>query len=72
VLGAMKLHKHGNTVSVTIPRPILCKLGWLCGRHVIVELTEDCRAVVVRLPEQRDFGVSAAPRLLVESAGAKA
>jgi antitoxin component of MazEF toxin-antitoxin module len=58
-----KLVKNGNSVAISIPRPFLHQLGWLCGRHVVLELTENCDALVIRLPRASDFGVPGPPRI---------
>lgn len=66
-----KLVRNGNATAVAIPRPFLFKLGWLTGRAVVIELTENCDMVIIRLPNERDFGVSSPPRILVEPEAAK-
>lgn len=35
-----KLVRNGNSIQVTIPRPILMHLGWLPGNFVVVDLLE--------------------------------
>lgn len=62
-VAAAKLSKHGNTISVSIPRMFLAQLGWLCGRQVVVELTENLDSVIVRKAVASDFGPSKAPRV---------
>ncbi|HLZ44399.1 MAG TPA: AbrB/MazE/SpoVT family DNA-binding domain-containing protein [Gemmatimonadales bacterium] len=58
-----KLVRNGNSTAVAIPRPFLFKLNWVPGRSVIIELTENCDAVIVRLPREADFGVVSPPSL---------
>lgn len=67
-----KLTRNGNSTAVSIPRPLLFQLGWIPGRAVIVELTEDCKSLVVRLPNEKDFGPVSAPRLLDDSTAVQA
>jgi antitoxin component of MazEF toxin-antitoxin module len=57
------LTKNGNTVAVSLPRSFLHQLGWICGRSVVVELSDDLQAVVIRLPRQSDFGVPVSPKV---------
>ncbi|HEV3059069.1 MAG TPA: AbrB/MazE/SpoVT family DNA-binding domain-containing protein [Vicinamibacterales bacterium] len=61
-----KLVRNGNATAVSIPRSFLFKLGWVPGRAVIVELTENCDACVVRLPNAADFGPVSAPRIFTD------
>jgi antitoxin component of MazEF toxin-antitoxin module len=61
-----KLVRNGNSTSVSIPRPLLMRLGWLPGRSVVIELTEDCNACVVRMPNDRDYGVVGPPQLRLD------
>lgn len=70
--GLQKLVRNGNSTAVAIPRVMLVKLGWLTGRSVVVELTEDCTACVVRLPNERDYGLVGPPRLMNDAASVKA
>jgi antitoxin component of MazEF toxin-antitoxin module len=58
-----KLVRNGNATSVSIPRGFLHQLGWICGRDIVIELTENADALVVRLPRASDFGVPGPPRL---------
>lgn len=67
-----KLVRNGNSTAVAIPRSFLHQLNWLPGRSVVVELTENLDAVVVRLPTERDFGLVGPPRLLTDTPGVKA
>ena len=48
---------------MSIPRPMLHWLGWLPGQAVIIEMTED-KSVIVRLPQQSDFGPVVGPRII--------
>ncbi len=41
-------------------------LNWICGQGVMVELLEDARGVVIRLPRADDFGPVTPPRLTFE------
>ena len=50
------LCKHGNSIAVCIPRSFLHRLGWLCGRKVILELNDDQTMLVVRQPIPSDYG----------------
>jgi hypothetical protein len=58
-----RLSKNGNGIAITIPRTFLHRLGWICGRAVILELNDDLTEVVVRLPRQSDFGVPGSPKV---------
>ena len=58
-----KLIRHGNSVAVSIPRPMLFHLGWLSGEPVILELLED-HTVRIRRPVERDFAPLGAPRII--------
>lgn len=58
-----KLVKNGNSTAVAIPRSFLHQLGWICGRSIVVELTEDCDALVIRLPRHSDYGLVGPPRI---------
>jgi antitoxin component of MazEF toxin-antitoxin module len=58
-----KLTRNGNATAVSIPRAFLFKLNWVPGRSVVVELTENCDAIVVRLPREADFGLVPPPSL---------
>jgi hypothetical protein len=55
-IASQRLCKHGNSVSVTIPKEFLRQLGWLCGRGVVLELTENKEQLILRLPVPSDFG----------------
>lgn len=50
------LVKHGNSTAVCIPRAFLHRLGWICGRKVIIELNDEQTMLVVRLPQSSDYG----------------
>lgn len=63
---AQKLVKNGNATSVTIPRTMLVALGWLTGQAVIVEQLEN-NAVLIRLPNERDFGPVGPPRMIYDT-----
>lgn len=62
-VAAAKLSKRGNTIGLSIPRLFLAQLGWLCGRQVVVELTEDLDKIIVRKAVASDFGPTVAPRV---------
>lgn len=66
-----KLTRNGNSTGMSIPRPFLFKLGWIPGQAVIAELTENCDAVLIRLPTERDFGPVGAPRVFAGGAELK-
>lgn len=51
-----RLAKNGNSTTVTIPRPMLHKLGWTSGGFVILELNE-AGNLSVRPPRERDLGL---------------
>lgn len=58
-----KLVRNGNSTGVSIPRPFLFKLNWVPGRAVVLELTENCDALVIRVPREADFGLVSPPIL---------
>lgn len=37
-----KLVKNGNSVQVSLPRPMLRTLGWALGTRIILEQRENC------------------------------
>jgi bifunctional DNA-binding transcriptional regulator/antitoxin component of YhaV-PrlF toxin-antitoxin module len=57
------LVKNGNSAAVTIPRTFLHQLGWIIGRRLVIELDDDRSQLVIRLPQQSDFGVPGPPRV---------
>jgi len=59
----LNLVRNGNAIGVTIPRAFLHQLGWVSGRRVICELTDDLQSVIVRLPQPSDFGPIGPPRV---------
>lgn len=61
-----KLTRNGNSTSITIPRAVLFALGWLPGQSVVIELLEN-KTLLVRLPNERDFGVQASPRVFYDA-----
>jgi antitoxin component of MazEF toxin-antitoxin module len=58
-----KLVRNGNSTGFTIPRTLLIRLGWLPGQAIIVEEAEG-NVLVVRRPNERDFGPVVMPRVL--------
>ena len=61
-----KLSRKGNSIAVSIPRPMLFHLGWISGEAVILELLED-KSIRIRRPCERDFAPLQAPRLMHEN-----
>jgi antitoxin component of MazEF toxin-antitoxin module len=61
---------HGNVAAVTIPRAFLRRLNWIFGQSVIIELTDDCKSLVIRQPRPDDFGIRTPPHLVSTLAGA--
>jgi len=59
-----KIYRRGNADCVTIPRRMLMTIGWITGQGVLLEITDDCRALVIRLPNEKDFGPIVTPRIM--------
>jgi hypothetical protein len=62
VKSLQKLTRNGNSSTITIKGPMLRATGWLPGRYVLVELTEQ-RTIHVRTPTEADISaLQSAPR----------
>jgi len=49
-----KLCKSGSSTVVTIPRPLLERVGWVSGDFIVIELLEH-GAIQIRTPTTADF-----------------
>lgn len=58
-----RLCKHGNGTSVTIPRVMLTKVGWLPGEYILVQELED-GAFMLRRPRADDVGAQFTPHVM--------
>ena len=58
-----KLVRNGNATAITIPRHVLFHLGWLPGEAMILDVLDDKSGVIVRRPNERDFGPIVAPHM---------
>lgn len=56
-----KLVRNGNATSISIPRVMLYHLGWVPGESMMLEMQEDGKSVLVRRPNERDFGPVVSP-----------
>jgi hypothetical protein len=62
-VATQRLVKNGGSTAVTIPKAFLNQLGWLCGRGIVIEMTENCDQLILRLPVPSDFGPVGPPRI---------
>lgn len=61
-----KLVRNGSSTAVTIPRPMLFWLGWIPGEAILLECLDDKLGIVIRRPNERDFGPILSPKLLTQ------
>lgn len=60
-----RLCRHGNGTSITIPRVMLTKQGWLPGEYILVEELED-GTFRLRRPTIDDVGARFTPHVMAQ------